>query len=225
MFFILPWKLQQRRPFRGTPFANVVVILLNVLFYLLGWRWFVGPGTGPLSIVLYAFSHSGLWHLLFNMWALWIFGNALNRRLGNGYYLLAYLGAVLALGLFARLVLPAGLIGASGVVFTVITMGLVLMPADVLEIACLALFPLTAVIGLVSRPREWSQWLIRWAVYPIPAFWALLLIPFLELFAFFWNNWSLTNLAHLLGMLLGLVVLVLLPTTLTMGRRPVAGSR
>jgi membrane associated rhomboid family serine protease len=225
MFFILPWRLRQLRPFKGTPVANIVLILVNVLFYLLGWRWFVGPGTGPLSIVFYAFSHIGLWHVFFNMWALWIFGNALNRRLGNGYYLLAYLGAVLALGLFARLVLPEGLVGASGVVFTVITMALVLMPAGVLEIACLALFPLSAVIGLVSRPRKWSQWLIRWAVYPIPALWALLLIPLLELFAFFWNSWSLTNFAHLLGMLLGLVVLVLLPTTLTMGRRSFAGSR
>ena len=44
--------------------------------------------------MLYGFSHASFWHLLFNMWALWVFGNPVNRRLGNGYYLLAYLGTI-----------------------------------------------------------------------------------------------------------------------------------
>jgi len=85
---------------------------LNVLSFvflcLFGWSWPVGPSTGLLSVLFYGFSHAGFRHLLFNMWALRVFGNPVNRRLGNGYYLLGYLGTLLgmACGLAFVLLLP-----------------------------------------------------------------------------------------------------------------------
>jgi membrane associated rhomboid family serine protease len=223
MFFVLPCRLRQTGVSQAAPEANIALIAANVLFYLLGWCWVVGPGTGLLSVLLYAFSHANFWHLLVNMWALWVFGNPVNRRIGNGYYLVAYLASALLVGIFARLVLSTPLVGSSGAVFAAITLALLLMPAAVLEIACVALFPLSVVVGLLSKPRQWFQWMVRWVIYPIPALWALLLIPLMQLALLFWFNWCPTYLAHLLGMMCGLGLVVLLPKRITMGSRSMVG--
>jgi hypothetical protein len=45
------------------------------------------------------------------------------------------------------------------------------------------------------------------------------LIPLLQLAAYFWYHWDTTYLAHLLGMLCGLGIVLLLPPRITMGRR------
>jgi membrane associated rhomboid family serine protease len=219
MFFVLPWRLRHTGLPNTPPVVNAALIAVNVLFYLLGWCWAVGPGTRLPSIILYAFSHVDFWHLALNVWTLWVFGNPVNRRLGNGLYLTAYLGSAVVLGLFARLVLSVGLVGSSGAVFAVIAIALLLMPAAILEVGCVALFPLTIVVGLLSKPRQWFQWLARWAMFSIPALWALALVPLMELFLLFWCHWNATYLAHLLGMACGLGVVLMLPTRITMGRR------
>jgi membrane associated rhomboid family serine protease len=222
MFFILPWKLRQANDSRAVPAANVVLIALNVLFYLLGRCYWVGPHTGLLSMLLYAFSHANFWHLFVNMWALWVFGNPVNRRLGNGYYLAAYLSSAVLLGLLARLLLSTPLVGSSGAVFAVMTIAMLLMPSAVLETAVVVLLPLSIIVGLISKPPDWLRWIIRWAIYPIPVLWALVLVPLMELFCYC-CFWSPTHLAHLLGMLCGLIVVLLLPARITMGRRAAAG--
>jgi membrane associated rhomboid family serine protease len=158
-----------------------------------------------------------------NMWALWVFGNPVNRRLGNAYYALVYLGAAVVLGLFARLIISTWLLGASGAIFAVIAVALVLMPRASVEIACVAVFPLTLVIGLLSKPAQSWQWLLRSAVYGIPAVWALALIPLMQLFLFWWDQWSVSSLAHLLGMLCGVGAVLALPTRVTMRRSWLTG--
>ena len=95
--------------------------------------WAVGPGSGPWTILTYGFVHAGWWHVLFNVWYLWVFGNPVNRRIGNGYYLLTYLGTIILLGIFGRLLLPGYGLGASGGVFAVIAMMGLLMPAAKVE--------------------------------------------------------------------------------------------
>jgi len=195
MFFILPWKLRQKHSASqgGYPVANVALIALNVLV-----------------------------HLLLSMWALWVFGNPVNRRLGNGFYLLAYLGSIVTIGLLARFVLDGGLVGSSGALFAVIAMALLLMPAAALEVGCVALFPLTVVVGLLAKPKQAYQWIARWAVFSIPALWCLLLIPLMQLWSFFWSGWSWGPAAHLLGMMCGVAAVLMLPTRITMRRRSVA---
>jgi len=159
MFFPLPAKIAESRiQHSNPPIANGVIIALNVLayFFFEPFDWSVHRAASPLAILAYGFAHAGFWHLVFNMWVLWVFGNPVNRRLGNGYYALVYLGAILALGLFAYLFLSVPVVGASGAIYAVIGVAALLMPAARMTVVYAALFPLTLLIGLIKRPSTVS---------------------------------------------------------------------
>lgn len=216
MFLPVPIKLRDGREFHAIPVVNGLFVVINVLVFCAGWHPAVGPGTGPFSILTYAFGHAGLWHLAGNMLALLVFGTPVNRRLGNGWYAIAYLGSAMALGLFARLFAPAGLIGASGAIYAVIAVASLLLPAAIIEVFYIALFPTTLLVGLVSRPKHWVFWFIRWDTFELRAWWGLFLVPLLELWGLFWSGWNWTNLGHLFGLVCGVVVVLLLPTRISM---------
>ncbi len=228
MFFILPWKLKQTGNQPTIPAANIALIAVNVLIWLFDGHWAVGRGTGALSILTYGFCHFGFWHLVVNMWTLWVFGNPVNRRLGNTLYVLVYLGTIVTLGLFAWLILPVQLVGSSGALFGVMAIALILMPGATLDIACVIWFPLTVVVGLFSKPDNLLHWLLRWAKYSIPALWCLLLIPLMQVLSLLWcgifSGWSWSPVAHLLGMLCGVIVVLMLPARISMGRRSASAS-
>jgi membrane associated rhomboid family serine protease len=221
MFIAVPIQLKKTRQPDVIPVVNGLIIAVNVLVFWLGWsaNWYVGAGTGLFSIVTYAFAHAGPWHLIGNMWVLLVFGNRLNSRIGNGYYLLSYLGAVVTLGILARVFVGGGLVGASGAVFAVIAMSLLLMPAALIEIFYVALFPITVLIGLLRRPPHWVFWLIRWDRFDLRALWGLAIVPLLEIWDLTWTGWNWTNLAHLLGFFCGIGITLLLPGAVTMRRR------
>jgi membrane associated rhomboid family serine protease len=94
--------------------ANVGMFLLQFLlgvaaFYpMMLWPLDVGTATSlsaapwpfqPWQLVTYAFLHGGLWHLLFNMLALVMFGSQLEYTWGDRRYLLFYMTCVLGAGL------------------------------------------------------------------------------------------------------------------------------
>jgi membrane associated rhomboid family serine protease len=222
MFFAVPIRLKEPRPSDVIPVANALLIVANVLVYWLGWSHHlaVGRGTGPVSVIGYAFAHAGPWHLLGNMWVLLLFGTAVNRRLGNAWYLVAYLGTTLALGLFAWVFCGGGLVGASGAIFAVLAICALLLPAARVEVAYVALFPLTVLLALVWRPRHWVFWFVRWDAFELRAWWGLLLVPLLEVVSLFAWGWNWTNLGHLLGFCCGVAFVLLLPRQVSMARRP-----
>lgn len=74
------------------------------------------PYFKPYQIVTFMFAHGGFFHLLFNMFALWMFGTMLERVWGPKRFLIFYLACGLASGV-AHLILennPA--VGASGAI-------------------------------------------------------------------------------------------------------------
>lgn len=218
MFFPIPIRLHDGRDFHAIPVVNGLLVVINVLVFSLGWYPAVGPGTGLFSVFTYAFGHADLWHLAGNMLALLVFGTPVNRRLGNGWYLAAYVGSAVFLGVFARLFSNGGLIGASGAIFSVIAIACLLLPSALITIWYFALFPVTLLLGLVHRPRHWVFWFIRWDALEIRAYWGLILVPFLELWGLFWCGWNWTNLGHLFGLLCGVGVVLLLPSKISMNR-------
>jgi len=221
MLFVLPVQVRDGASRHQIPLANACLVLANVLVFCFGWShaWAVGPGTGVWTILGYGFAHAGVLHLAGHMWTLLVFGNALNRRLGNGYYLLLYLGTIVALGVFVRLFCGGGLAGASGAIFAVIAACALLMPSRMVDLVYFALLPLTLLMGLFYRPVHWLGWFIRWGEFQVRAIWGLIFVPLLELWSLYWWGWNWTNLGHLFGMICGVAAVLLMPGTITMGRR------
>lgn len=83
-------------------------------------------GFQPWQILTYSFLHAGVAHLFFNMFALYMFGSALERVWGAKRFLNLYLASVISAA-FAQLtvsslaaVAPYPTIGASGGVFGIL---------------------------------------------------------------------------------------------------------
>jgi membrane associated rhomboid family serine protease len=228
MFFLLPVQVKEPDGGQRVPFANALLIAINVLVFFLngylGWPLAVGKGASLPTIITYGFAHADAWHLITNMWFLWLFGNPVNRRLGDGYYLLCYLGTIVALGIVAWLFAGGGLLGSSGAIFAVMLLFMMLMPRAVVRIGYVALFPFTLLVGLFSRPKHWVFWFLRWDAFEVRALIGLVLIPLLEVWSLWSWGWNWTNLGHLFGLLCGVATVLLLPTEITMNRRAAAGS-
>ena len=78
---------------------NIVVYLATFVFLQtgaidlnrwLGLHFWKGSEFNPAQLITYMFMHGGFTHLFFNMFALWMFGNLLERVLGSRRFLLYY---------------------------------------------------------------------------------------------------------------------------------------
>jgi membrane associated rhomboid family serine protease len=124
---------------RALLLANVAAYLLQMLLQMSGSQallihfalWPLGPsryadvpGFEPWQVVTYAFLHGGLAHIAFNMFALWMFGGAIEQLFGARHFALYYftcvIGAALAQLLVTHLFQPGDYyptLGASGGIF------------------------------------------------------------------------------------------------------------
>ncbi|MEZ4554275.1 MAG: rhomboid family intramembrane serine protease [Dehalococcoidia bacterium] len=117
----------------------------------------VGPAIFPeksveLSLFVSMFLHGSVFHLLTNMWFLWLFGNNIEEAYGAVAFLAVYLfaGLIAAIGFIA--LNPEGvtpLIGASGAIAGVLGSYLVLFPRRwVISLVVITLLPIPAVVFL-----------------------------------------------------------------------------
>ncbi len=91
---------------------------------------FVGgiPGFSLWQLVSYGFLHGGLFHLFVNMFALWMFGTALERFWGSKPFLTFYMVCLIGAGVIQLVVATMAVesgsiyptIGASGAVFGIL---------------------------------------------------------------------------------------------------------
>jgi membrane associated rhomboid family serine protease len=119
---------------------NAVIFLISAPFEDFIFSWFsLYPATLGLSLqvwrlITYQFLHGGLLHIILNMWALWMFGPALERYWGSKRFLTFYLSCGTAGGLFYILLVTVGflpalpLVGASGSILGVIAACAILFP-------------------------------------------------------------------------------------------------
>lgn len=119
--------------FRSVPPATRAIIIVNVAVFLLQQLaprpmdalfalWPLGPLFEPWQLVTYAFLHGGFTHIFFNMFALFMFGGALESYWGRRRFVLFYFASVLAAAgtqIAMQVLSGAGepVIGASGGVF------------------------------------------------------------------------------------------------------------
>jgi membrane associated rhomboid family serine protease len=139
--------------------ARISVVLFNNgyvpwdLVSQLGTRY-VPPVAAVLPIVTSMFLHGGWLHIIFNMWALWIFGDNVEDYLGHSLYLLLYFVCGFAAALLHTLfnitsTVPS--VGASGAIAGV--MG-----------AYFILYPRARVLTLVPFFFVFFMWLPAWIV-------------------------------------------------------------
>ena len=93
-----------------------VLIVVNVIFFagtlmnqevayrLFSLYYFDNPNFHFWQPVTHMFMHGGLWHILFNMYALWAFGTPLEMRWGRKKFLFFYFSAGLGAALIHSLV-------------------------------------------------------------------------------------------------------------------------
>ncbi len=166
---------------RTFPFVNWLIIVANVVVFVvfelgrsqLGLERFIttyglvparlttGQPLAFLTIFTSMFLHGGWLHLISNMWALYIFGDNVEDRLGSGRYLVFYLICGLIAGLTQAFVnagsrLP--LVGASGAIAGVLAAYLLLYP----RARVLTLIPIFILPWLVEIPAV--VYLIVWFI-------------------------------------------------------------
>jgi membrane associated rhomboid family serine protease len=86
------------------------------------------------QFVSYAFMHAGIWHILGNMFFLYLFGNNVNDKLGHIGYLAFYLAGAVFSGVGHALISTEPVLGASGAIACVIGAYLVLFPQTLITV-------------------------------------------------------------------------------------------
>lgn len=149
---------------RHTPFTNLALLTANVLIFV--WlnlassdggdaikdKYFVLHGDWPAfyQLITYQFAHADMWHLVGNMIFLWVFGSAVNAKLGDIPYLIFYITGGMFAGLIFMWKTPLDLIGASGSIAAVTTAYLVLFPRSRVTVLYMFFF-----IGFITIPAMW----------------------------------------------------------------------
>jgi membrane associated rhomboid family serine protease len=94
--------------------------LVPARYFVAGWAEAHGlAGANFLPFLTNTFLHGGLMHLLFNMWTLYIFGPAVEDRMGPVAYVLFYLACGIGASFAHAIMNPASelpAIGASGAI-------------------------------------------------------------------------------------------------------------
>jgi membrane associated rhomboid family serine protease len=176
-------------------FAPTLAGVLQVLFQLRptdvvhGWVW---------QVVTYAFLHAGLWHILFNMLALWMFGAQLEQDWGYNLFMQFYFFCAIGAALTTILVSFTGLLGASPRIPTVGASG--------------AIFGLLLAFGILHAESEIM-------LFPIPflikAKYFIIGLIFIEVFLTLSSahqpGESTAYMAHLGGLLFGYIWLKFIP--------------
>ena len=145
------------------------------------------PGFEPWQLLTYGFLHGSPTHLFFNMFAVWMFGSALERLWGSGPYATFFLVGIVGAGLAQQLVsamsgTPYPTVGASGGVYAVL-LGFGMM------------FP-NRMVMLVIPP------------IPMKAKYLVLIFGAMELYlGIFGSGRGVAHFAHLGGMVTGFVMI------------------
>ncbi len=165
-------------------YANLAVFLVTSLQpQAMPLFWLVPAGIlyRPWTPVTYMFLHGGLWHLFFNMLALFFFGPRLEQRLGGRHFLGLYFLSGIT-GALLSLVTPyVPIVGASGAVFGV----------------------------LLGFARYWPREQIYiWGVFPVQARWLVAIMTALSLYGGFSGaHGGVAHFAHLGGFVGGFAYL------------------
>jgi membrane associated rhomboid family serine protease len=236
---------EQYRPtgFRVLPPVVKNLLILNGLFFLatisfgsvfnidlteiLGLHYFQSYAFRPYQMVTYMFMHGNFSHILFNMFALWMFGNVLENYWGPKRFLIYYMITGIGAGLIQLLVIYVQVYYAElnlspDQIAQVRESGYQIMQnnqnfVDPLMGKLNALYNMTtvgasgAVFGLLlAFGMLFPNTLIYiYFFIPMKAKWFVIIYGVIELFSGVYNTGSnVAHFAHLGGMLFGIIMIL-----------------
>jgi membrane associated rhomboid family serine protease len=204
MFLYIPYGTDA--PIYVRPVVTMVMIGLNVVVFFMvpqvePFMLALGTGSGlhPLQWLTSNFFHNDIFHLIFNMLFLWVFGPIVEGRMGPLRMLVLYLGmAVLGGAIFQILTLTLGCnpnfgLGTSGVILGLAAMSFIWAPESKVHALMVVL------IILVLRVKDTET-----DIKLIIVFFAIVQI----LASLLFGNGLSGELGHLVGITLGLAVAV-----------------
>ncbi len=203
---MIPLRALLRR--QSTPIVTLVIIAVNVVCFLFE---LMQPGymrtafiehyalvpdhLRPFALVTCMFLHGGWFHLIGNMWFLWVFGSHIEDALGSVKFLVFYLIAGIVSGA-VQLVLtfgsPVPTLGASGAIAGVMGAFLILYP----RVRVVTLVFIIVFITTFELPA--AVMLIYW--------FAIQLVSGLSSFASFTDQGGVAWFAHVGGFLAGILL-------------------
>jgi uncharacterized protein len=170
------------------------LLLVNIIFFI--FQFILGRGftnslilissdilTRPWILITSMFLHSGPYHLLFNMYVLFIFGPLLEQRIGANRFLLIYFVSGIIAGIISSLIYPLitgtpfAALGASGAIMGMLGILIILMP---------------------------NLKLLFFFIIPTQLWVAAIIIALIDVFGIFYPT-GIGNIAHLAGMATGLL--------------------
>ena len=213
---------------REIPVVTKNLIAINVLMFLallafersgidlnnlLGLHLFLAPDFHPYQLVTYMFMHGGFTHILFNMYAVWVFGSILERVWGSSRFLLFYIVTGVGAGLVQELVQYL-YFSMNLAQYTQVNMGggLIVPMAEYLNLwttvgASGAVYGILLAFAM-TFPNE-QLFMIPFP-FPIKAKYFVMIFGALELFTGLSNNVgdNVAHFAHLGGMIFGIVLIL-----------------
>jgi len=192
MFFI-PYKLDTDDD--NLPIANIILIFLICLGFLLSnFTPLLSPylehmmllGWNLTGLFSHIFLHFDIFHLLSNAFLLWLFGNAVNSKIGNFAFFLLFFSCTFFSAIGHIIFNGHAALGASGAIYGLIGFCLAIYPTAKLSCFWWAF----AVYGVIHVPS-----------YLLIVFWVL--GDILDLIG---GSMTVGNAAHLGGFIAGLVI-------------------
>lgn len=142
------------------------------------------PRFEPYQLATHMFLHGGFMHIIFNMYALWLFGAVLERIWGPQKFLIFYFVCGLAAGVAEMLLVPGGpAIGASGAI-----MGL---------------------LGAFAYTFPNTEFFIIPFPFPVKAKYMAAIFAAFDLFGGFAGGDEVAHFAHLGGLAMGLILVII----------------
>ena len=133
--------------------------------------------------ITYLFFHGGIWHVLINMFVLWMFGGELERLWGKRHFLKYYFSTGVGAGLITMMFglnSMTPIIGASGAVYGVLL-----------------------AYGITYPNRT----IYLYGIFPIKSLWFVIGIGVIAFMSSFGTISQISHLTHILGMIIGYFLL------------------
>lgn len=210
-FAILPLVVKNLLIINGIFF--LATIAMDMVWHIdlaqyLGLHYIGASDFRPYQFVTYMFMHGSFAHLFFNMFALWMFGNAIENAWGPKRFLIFYFVCGIGAGLTQELVQYIQLSDIQN--FQNVNLGGRIVPVEDYLNMLTTVGASGAVYGiLLAFGMMWPNSMIYlYFLIPIKTKWFVLIYGLLELFTGFSSIDNVAHFAHVGGMVFGLLLIL-----------------